>query len=61
MKSQERVWDQQCSCEVSMKSLGTSKIAVKSLGRVKDQQYSCEVSWESLGTSRIGVQIPRRV
>ena len=58
MKSLERVWDQQCSCEVSMKSLGTRKIAVKSLGRVKDQQYSCEVSWKGLWTSRIDVQIP---
>ena len=61
VKSLGRVWDQQYSCEVSMKSLGTSSIAVKSLGKVKDQQSSCEVSWKSLGTSRIAVQFHRIV
>ena len=49
VKSLGRVLYQQCSSEVSMKSLGTSRIAVKSLRR------DCEVSSKSLGTSRIAV------
>ena len=57
-------------CTVPMKSLGTSRIAVKSLGidwgpagscevsrkSLVDQQDSCEVSKKSLGTNRIAVQ-----
>ena len=31
VKSFERVWDQQYSCEVSRKSLGTNRIAVQFL------------------------------
>ena len=34
MKSIGRVWNQQFSCEVSRKRLGTNRIAVKSVGRV---------------------------
>ena len=61
MKPLGRVWDHQYSCEVSMNSLWTSGIAVKSLGRVNDQQYRCEVSWKSLGTSRMAVKSVGRV
>ena len=41
VKSLERFWYQQCSSDVSIKSLGTSRIAVKSS--------------KSLGTSRKAV------
>ena len=34
VKSQEESGDQQDGCEISRKSMGTSRIAVKSLGRV---------------------------
>ena len=51
----------QDSCEVSRKSLGTSRIAVKSLGRGGDQQDGCEVSRTSLDTSRIVLKSLGRV
>ena len=65
-----RVWGPaEDGCEVSRTSLGTSRIAVrslkeswtsslavKSLGRNRDRQYSCEVSMTSLGTNRIAVK-----
>ena len=63
--------DQQDSCEVSRKSLGTSRIAVvsrkildtsrialQSLGR--DQQESWEVSMTSLRTSRMAAESLKR-
>ena len=49
-------WNQQDSCEVSWRSIGNSRIAVKSLGCFWDQQFSCEVSRKSLGTSSIAVE-----
>ena len=49
MKSIERVWDQQYSCEVSRKRLGTKRIAVQFPGSVLGQQHSCEASMMSLG------------
>ena len=51
-----RVWDQRDSWEVSMTSLGTSRIVVKSLGRDWDQLDSCTVSRKSFGTSMIDVK-----
>ena len=45
----------------AMQSLGTSRVAVKSLGRVWDEQDSCEVSRTSLDTSRIAVKSLGRV
>ena len=47
VKSLGRVWYQQCSSEISIKCLGTSRIAVKSS--------------KSLGTSRIAEEFPGRV
>ena len=41
---------------VSRPSLGTSRIAGKSLGRVWDQQESWEFSRTSMGTSRMAVE-----
>ena len=71
----EESGDQQDSCTVSRKGLGTSRIAGKALRRVWepagwlyslwdepcDQQDSCEVSWRSLGNSRIAVKSLGRV
>ena len=48
MKSIGRVWDQQYNCEVSMKRLGTKRIAVHFPGSVLGQQHSCEASIMSL-------------
>ena len=58
---QDESGDQQDSCEVSRKSLVTSRIAVKSLGRVWDQKDSCSVSRTSLVTSSIAVKFQGRV
>ena len=41
------------SCEVSMKSLGTNRVAVGSLGRVLGTSRIAVVSSKSLDTSRI--------
>ena len=71
----EESGDRQDSCDVSSKSLNTSRIAWKSLGRVWRpagcllclleksgyQQGSCEFSWTIMGTSRIAVKSPGRV
>ena len=43
------------------KSLGTSRMAVKSLGRVSGPKKRCEVSRKSLGTSRIDWKYLKRV
>ena len=44
-----------------MKSLGTIRVYVKSLGRVWEEQDTCEVSRNSLDTSRIAVKSLGRV
>ena len=51
MKSLGRVWNQQCSCEVSRKSLGTNRIAVQFHGIVKGidgspSVFRCTSTWE---------------
>ena len=60
-----KVWgdsrDQQDICEVSRKSLGTSSVAVKSLGRVLETSRIAVVSRKSLDTSRIAVKTIGRV
>ena len=75
MKSLGRVWIpagklynlyeesgyQQDSCEISRKSLDTSRIAVKALGKSGHQQDTCEVSRKSLDTSRIALHYLGRV
>ena len=44
------------AAEVSMTSLDTSRIAVKTLGESAYQQESCTVSRKSLETSRMAVK-----
>ena len=58
---QEESGYQQDSCEISRKSLDTSRIAVKALGKSGHQQDTCEVSRKSLDTSRIAVRSQERV
>ena len=45
---------------VSRPSLGTSRVAGKSLGRVWDQQDSLEFSRTSMGISRMAVESRER-
>ena len=75
MKSLGRVWIpagylynlyeesgyQQDSCDISKKSLDTSRIAVKAQGKSGHQQDTCEVSRKSLDTSGIVLQYLGRV
>ena len=50
MKSLERVWNQQYSCEVSRKSLGTNRISVvmevKGIDGVSPSVFRCTSTWE---------------
>ena len=56
MKSLGRVWDQQLSCGVSRKSLGTNKIAYSFIGESGAQLDRCTVSRTSVVTSRIALK-----